>query len=135
MTIQIELEKLYVDVNLRKFIDTHILANQSALIYHLIERVHTDPSFEWEFFENDCVYIDKDGEDCTEEESWIHYKHKEIRQCFLVDSYLANILKDHKECVLDNEYGCWWGRQSDTQYISTDDIIQKIYLETLTEEK
>lgn len=50
----------------------------------------------------------------------------EIYQWFWVDDGFANELNGVLECVLDNEYGKWWGRQACGQSIDLDPTFWEI---------
>ena len=50
----------------------------------------------------------------------------EIYQWFRVASWLADKLSEIGEAVLDNGYGCWWGRQCCGQAVIMDGVFQRI---------
>jgi hypothetical protein len=50
----------------------------------------------------------------------------EVYQWFRVSGWLAQKLKQIGECVLDNEFGEWWGRQCCGQSIEMDGTLQKV---------
>ena len=50
----------------------------------------------------------------------------EILEWWLIDSWLAERLRQEGEVVIE-EYGCyWWGRSTSGQAICLDSVIQKI---------
>jgi len=50
----------------------------------------------------------------------------EVYEWWLVTGYLASRLRGIGEPVLDNEYGCWWGRTCTGQSILLDGTLQRI---------
>lgn len=50
----------------------------------------------------------------------------EIYEWWRVNEWLARNLKDIGECVLDNDYGYWWGRCCTGQGLIMDGTLQKI---------
>lgn len=52
---------------------------------------------------------------------------QEIYEWWIVDSGMAQCLKEQNEPVLENEYGIWWGRTTTGQAIYLDYVIQEIY--------
>lgn len=50
----------------------------------------------------------------------------DVMEWWLIDSWLAERLKEQGEVIIE-EYGCyWWGRQSSGQAIYMDGVIQEI---------
>ena len=50
----------------------------------------------------------------------------DVMEWWLIDSWLAERLKEQGEVIIE-EYGCyWWGRQSSGQAIYMDSVIQEI---------
>ena len=49
-----------------------------------------------------------------------------------VSEWFANKLREHGECILDNDYGTWWGRTTSGQSVVLDGVIQRIAVEALT---
>jgi hypothetical protein len=50
----------------------------------------------------------------------------EVYEWYRVSSWLAKRLDDVGECVLDNAYGEWWGRQCTGQALIMDGVLQKV---------
>lgn len=50
----------------------------------------------------------------------------EIYEWWRVDPWLCARLKDIGECVIDNGYGCWWGRCATGQGLIMDGTLQRI---------
>lgn len=50
----------------------------------------------------------------------------EIYEWWLVSDWLCTKLREHGECVLDNGYGQWWGRQVTGQAMIMDGTLQQI---------
>ena len=51
---------------------------------------------------------------------------QEVFEWWLVTPYLARHLRDIDEPILDNDYGCWWGRTCTGQSILLDGTLQRI---------
>ncbi len=60
-----------------------------------------------------------------------HAEPAEVYEWWAVNEYFAAKLIQHGECVLDNDYGYWWGRQATGQAILMDGTLQNIARETL----
>lgn len=58
---------------------------------------------------------------------------QETLEWWLVSPWLAKKLQLKGEPILENTYGVWWGRCTEGQAISMDDVIDKIYEEVLGE--
>ena len=101
-----------VDItNVQKIIERHILSNQTNLILHLFK--------EEIFYFDDILNNDNNNDD----------EQLEIYQWYLIDDFLYMHLNKHKEPLLKNKLGIWWGRTTFGQSIFIDDVILKIYNE------
>ena len=59
-------------------------------------------------------------------EEYIYPFLGDVMEWWLIDSWLAERLKEQGEVIIE-EYGCyWWGRQSSGQAIYMDYVIQRI---------
>lgn len=59
-------------------------------------------------------------------EEYLYPFADDVMEWWLIDSWLAERLKEQGEIIIE-EYGCyWWGRQSSGQAIYMDCIIQEI---------
>jgi hypothetical protein len=50
----------------------------------------------------------------------------EVYEWWRVSNWLAGKLKDIGQCVLDNDYGTWWGRQCTGQQFIMDGVLQRV---------
>ena len=88
-------------MNAQQIVQNCVLKNQSTLVEEMMQANLI--SFE---------YLDSFVDD--------------ILECWLVDSWLAERLKQQGEVVIE-EYGCyWWGRSTSGQAICLDSVIQSI---------
>ena len=53
-------------------------------------------------------------------------EYQEIFEWWAISNWLADKLKEHKEPILDNDYGTWWGRTCTGQAIKMDAVIEDI---------
>lgn len=60
-----------------------------------------------------------------------HASPAEPLEWWAVSEWFATKLKDKGECILDNDYGIWWGRTCSGQAVSMDGVIQDIAVATL----
>ena len=59
-------------------------------------------------------------------EEYLYPFADDVMEWWLIDSWLAERLKEQGEVIIE-EYGCyWWGRQSSGQAIYMDYVIQRI---------
>ena len=59
-------------------------------------------------------------------EEYLYPFADDVMEWWLIDSWLAERLKEQGEGIIE-EYGCyWWGRQSSGQAIYMDGVIQEI---------
>mgnify|MGYP000809191587 FL=1 len=59
-------------------------------------------------------------------EEYLYPFADDVMEWWLIDSWLAERLKEQGEVIIE-EYGCyWWGRQSSGQAIYMDGVIQEI---------
>lgn len=95
---------------IENMVNNEILVCQSYLVEELLKKEF----FSYEDIEN--LYV-QDGED---------WNCKEIYEWWSVTGWLAEKLKSHDEPVIDNDFGCWWGRCTTGQAIKMDWIIDQI---------
>lgn len=50
----------------------------------------------------------------------------EVYEWWRVSSWLCRTLREAGEVVLDNDYGCWWGRQCTGQAVLMDGTLQRV---------
>jgi hypothetical protein len=94
---------------LRKFVNTEIIYNQS----YLVDKLFNDAVFDYADVSN--IY-DEDTEE-----------YKEIFEWWIVSDWMANKLEEKGESILKNDYGTWWGRSCTGQSIILDYVIERIY--------
>lgn len=88
-------------MNAQQIVQNCVLKNQSTLVEEMMQANLIS-----------LEYLDSFVDDALE---W-----------WLVDSWLAERLKQQREVVIE-EYGCyWWGRSTSGQAIYLDSVIQKI---------
>jgi len=86
----------------KRITDIHVLWGQSTVIEELIQA----------------------GNLISEE--YLYPFVDDVMEWWLIDSWLAERLKEQGEVIIE-EYGCfWWGRQSSGQAIYMDGVIQEI---------
>jgi len=104
----------------------------------LLNEVGLDPT--WSTQDWDCIESSCDDQDKTREfmdlERAVKEKQQELRDEREIfewwacgSKWIADRLLDHGECVLDNDYGYWWGRQCTGQAIKLDRTFWEIYQE------
>jgi hypothetical protein len=73
-------------------------------------------------------YMDGDGgyEDAWRQAVNDNATDAEVYEWYRVDSWLAKQLAEVGECILDNNYGEWWGRQTTGQALIMDGVLQKV---------
>ena len=105
-----------------------------------IENLYPDPS-EWQL--NRCISwldehavdysdLEKDDPEQFRDEVRDYSDPQDILEWWAVSSWFADKLREHGECILDNDYGIWWGRTCSGQSVVLDGVIQAIAVETLT---
>ncbi len=124
---------------------------QTSLVDDLMSSEALDGEFSVEQLDNGYVYIcpdcghqetDADAfefpEDKESEEVYMcpsckyefseepEYEAQEILEWWTVGSMTASELTRYGEPVLDNAYGCWWGRTTSGQGISLDSVVHRI---------
>ncbi len=57
----------------------------------------------------------------------------EVYEWWLVRDWLARKLRERGQCLIDNDYGTWWGRQTTGQSIHLDKVICDIHDEYFPE--
>jgi len=60
-------------------------------------------------------------------------RDKETFEWWLCSSWLCDALRDMGEIVIDNDYGCWWGRSCTGQAIALDATFWEIFQNGLSE--
>lgn len=92
--------------------------NEPANIVHysVDERV-TSEGDEWN--EDDAV-------DALREQIKDNAESAEVFEWWRVSEWMGKKLAKVGECVLDNAYGCWWGRCTTGQWAMMDGVIQKV---------
>lgn len=106
-----------------------------------IENLYPDPS-EWSIDkciawldERDAVDysdLEKDDPEQFRDEVRDYSDPKEILEWWAISSEFANKLREHGECILDNDYGIWWGRTCSGQSVTLDSVIQSIAVDALS---
>ena len=118
--------------------------------YDIIENVYVDPSM-WtaltckEYLDDEGVdyediNFDALDPDATEDELRERVREhsqenpREVYEWWRVSSWLCARLRDIGECVIDNDYGCWWGRCTTGQAYIMDGVLQRVAESTLPKE-
>jgi len=70
-------------------------------------------------FESSLFSIE-DIENLNDEES---DEYREIYEWWSISDWLTEKLREHKEPILENDYGTWWGRTTTGQAIKMDSVI------------
>lgn len=92
-----------MDMTAQQITDRLILDNQNLVVEELMRH---DESL-WEELEN-------------------FDENSQVLEWWLVTPYMAELLRDNGEVILD-AYGCyWWGRQASGQALYMDGVIQEI---------
>jgi len=73
-------------------------------------------------FESSLFSIE-DIENLNDEET---DEYREIFEWWSISNWLAEKLREHKQPILDNDYGTWWGRCTTGQAIKMDGVIEEI---------
>lgn len=73
--------------------------------------------------------LDCDIDDYTAVDDEPFNEPRDIYEWWLVDHWLCSKLRDIGQPVLDNGYGCWWGRTCTGQSMLMDGTLQAIALE------
>jgi len=108
--------------------DTHEIAE------HIIrnEILCCDSALIDELLRSDVIVAYDDIENlycCDEDDECEHcggVGYQEVFEWWRVTDYLCGKLRNAGEPVIDNEYGCWWGRTCTGQAIILDGTIQRI---------
>jgi len=131
--------------------------NQTTLLDELVgfdDDCGCSFSFDWEDVEN--LYPDPSSWDITTCVNWLeehgvdqphpyptptikswadlindYAEPAEILEWWAISSHFADKLREHGECILDNDYGIWWGRTTSGQSVTMDRVIQAIAVEVL----
>ena len=53
-------------------------------------------------------------------------QYPQIFEWLAIDEHFANLLREERECILDNDYGLWWGRKCSGQAVCMDGVIHDI---------
>lgn len=131
--------------------------NQSMLVDKILEETDSDHDFpEYDDIEN--LYPDPSDWLIQEKIGWIHehtdldtselihdenpdavvdairdhLEPQEILEWWAISEWFASKLRDKGECILDNDYGIWWGRTCSGQSVVLDAVIQDIAKATLS---
>jgi hypothetical protein len=73
-------------------------------------------------FESSLFSIE-DIENLNDEET---DEYREIFEWWSISNWLAEKLREHKQPILENDYGTWWGRCTTGQAIKMDGVIEEI---------
>lgn len=63
----------------------------------------------------------------TQVREWSQDNPNEPLEWWVVDSWLCGKLLELGEVVIDNDYGCWWGRTCSGQSISCDGTFYRLF--------
>ena len=128
----------------RKFIEPHILANQSHLISDMQKEAYSSEIGYWFSDDNienlylsddeiikyylDDIELEEDSKEITSEmlDNFRSENPKEIFEWYLVSDWFMSRLYDIKEPIISNEYGSYWGRCCTGQSIYVDYNIQEL---------
>ena len=113
----------------RKFIDNHIIYNQSYLVSELMSKevilledyinfYKSDETIKSEYdvkTEEEIQEIRDNGED-----------HQEVFEHWLCSDWFINQMKNQDEPILETDLGTWWGRTCTGQSIYLDYNIQEL---------
>lgn len=106
---------------------------RTILEYEDIENLYPDPS-DWTH-EQCRDWLQERGTDLPDddadlEEWWALIRDNaeaaEIYEWYAVTSWLCGKLRAIGECVLDTDYGCWWGRTCTGQALIMDATLQQV---------
>lgn len=86
---------------------------------------------------NDGKHAHAPGDNDTEESEWVEEAREacrehtqenpaEVYEWYRVDSWLCEQLHGIGEVTIENDYGCWWGRQATGQMLIMDGTLQQV---------
>lgn len=131
-----KIKKEFTQEEKRAFVQNNIIFNQSNLVGELLDK----DVFSMDDVEN-YYYIqcsecggEVDGETCincdthftTEERNNLDLQAEDVLEWYLVDDWMAGRLQDVGECVLNTDFGAWWGRTCSGQAVYMDSVIDRI---------
>ena len=99
-----------------------------------VTNVYTDNSDEINAFEIRIEELENDGMDEDteklqeeiEELEQEQEEAKDIYEWWLISDWIARKLEEQNECMLNTDYGTWWGRTCTGHSISMDYVIEQI---------
>ncbi len=107
--------------------------------YDDIENLYPDPS-DWSIEECQS-WFDNNGDEWLRVDSDVD-QYRDFITCnaepaeplewWAVSSWFADKLRAEGECILDNDYGTWWGRTFSGESVVLDGVIQRIAVEVLS---
>jgi hypothetical protein len=113
----------------RKFIDNHIIFNQSYLVSELISKEIISLEDHINYYKSDETIKSEYDVETEEEIQEIRDNGEDVQEIFeywLCSDWFISKMKQQDDPVLETDLGTWWGRTCTGQAIYLDYNIQKL---------